>query len=248
MPKMNQIIAIEKGIKTRVFGGISALHKQSQKSELFRGHARTFTPKEDDPTSPLGEQLPSENKKVQMRGEESLQQLSTLMSELFDISAMKDWGNTIANADIVVDGTTILEQVPVSYLLFLEKQLIDIHKFVSTIPTLEAGEFWNYDNAQDLWATAESRTIKTKKVPRALVLYEATQEHPAQVKETTEDMTCGTWSTTKYSGALPSKRINEILARIVKLQHAVKFAREKANEQEVTKQKGGDAIFSYLLA
>ena len=80
-----------------------------------------------------------------------------------------------------------------------------------------------------------------------MVLYEATDKHPAQVKEVTEDINAGVWATTKYSSALPAQRANEILARVEKLQKAIKFAREKANETEVSKIQIGDTVFSYLF-
>jgi hypothetical protein len=47
---------------------------------------------------------------------------------------------------------------------------------------------------------------------------------------------------------LPAKRINELVERVEKLQQAVKFAREEANNAEVTQQKTGEKIFGYLFA
>jgi hypothetical protein len=79
-------------------------------------------------------------------------------------------------------------------------------------------------------------------------MYEATKEHPAQVKEVTEDVTAGQWTTIKYSSALPVSRVNELLSKVEKLQKAVKFAREQANSQKVETQKVGEAVFNYLLA
>jgi hypothetical protein len=52
----------------------------------------------------------------------------------------------------------------------------------------------------------------------------------------------------KFSGALPAKRVNELLERVEKLQHAVKFAREEANNQEADEQKIGRSVLSYLFA
>jgi hypothetical protein len=49
------------------------------------------------------------------------------------------------------------------------------------------------------------------------------------------------------SGALPAKRVNEILDRVVALQTAVKFAREAANSTETLEQRVGAAVFGYLF-
>ena len=62
-----------------------------------------------------------------------------------------------------------------------------------------------------------------------------------------EDVTVGFWRTVKFSGALPAKRVNELLERVEKLQEAVKFAREEANNAETSDQKVGDAVFKFLI-
>jgi hypothetical protein len=85
-------------------------------------------------------------------------------------------------------------------------------------------------------------------VPRNHVKAEATDKHPAQVEVYFEDVTVGTWTTTKFSGALPATRVHELEARVEKLAHAVKFAREEANGFEVSDRRVGEAVFGYLLA
>jgi hypothetical protein len=91
------------------------------------------------------------------------------------------------------------------------------------------------------------QTIKTKKIPRNHVKAEATEKHPAQVEVYYEDVVVGTWRTIKFSGALPASRVNELLNRVEKLQEAVKFAREEANNLEVTEPKVGAKVFQYLF-
>jgi hypothetical protein len=90
-------------------------------------------------------------------------------------------------------------------------------------------------------------TLRTRKVPRNHVKAEATEKHPAQVEVYYEDITVGFWRTVKFSGALPARRVAELLERVEKLQRAVKFAREEANAYEVKSQKVGEALFSYLF-
>ncbi|WP_394845365.1 hypothetical protein LZC95_51085 [Pendulispora brunnea] len=247
-PKLNQIVAIEKGVKSRVHAELTADHHVLQKDELFRGHAKTYRPRDEDPTQPTGETLPDDNKKVIHRAEDIVRETVRKMSELFDVTATKDWGNCVAKADVVVGGQVILAQVPVTYLLFLEKQLTDLHTFVKKLPTLDPSENWEYSKDQDLYATRPVQTVRTKKITRPLVLYEATKEHPAQVKEVTEDVLAGTWSTIKYAGALSAQRVNELLRRIDELQKAIKFARETANGLEVDEIKVGEKVLSFVFS
>jgi hypothetical protein len=242
VPKLNQIIAVEKGVKSKAFAELSEAHHTVQKTGPLAGISRTYQPKDEE-----GEQLPAESTRVQIKSEDILRDISGTLTRLFDVTATKDWTNCVARADVVVDGRTIAAQVPVTYLLFLEKQLVDLHTFVKKLPVLDAAESWLRDDSTDSWRTEPVRTNRTKKVPRNHVKAEATDKHPAQVEVYYEDITVGYWTTVKFSGALPAKRVNEILDRVSALQTAVKFAREEANNTEVADQRVGAAVFGYLF-
>ena len=241
--KLSQIIAIEKGVKSKSYADLTQAHHDVQKQALLTGLSRTYQPKDED-----GEQLPPEATRVQVKAEDVLRQIAGNLTRLFDVTATKDWANCAARADVVVDGRTLLRDVPVSYLLFLEKQLTDLHTFVKKLPVLDAAESWTFDPSSDWYRTEPVRTIRTKKVPRNHVKAEATEKHPAQVEVYYEDVAVGYWTQTKFSGALPAQRVNELVERVEKLTQAVKFAREEANTFEVTDQRVGEAVFGYLFA
>jgi hypothetical protein len=242
MARLNQIIAVEKGVKSRSFQELTEAHHVLQKPALLAGIARTYRPKDDE-----GEQLPPESTKVQIKAEEIIQQTAAILTRLFDVTATKDWTNCVARADVIVDGQTLVAQVPVTYLLFLEKQLVDMHTFIKKLPTLDASESWSFDASADCWATEPVQTVKTKKIPRNHVKAEATDKHPAQVEVYYEDVAVGFWRTVKFSGSLPAKRVSELLERVEKLQQAVKFAREEANNAEAVDQKLGERVFQFLF-
>jgi hypothetical protein len=242
MAKLNQIIAVEKGVKSRSFQELTEAHHALQKPTLLSGISRTYRPKDEE-----GETLPPESTKVQVKSEEVLRQTASILTRLFDVTASKDWANCVARANVVVEGRTILSDVPITYLLFLEKQLTDIHTFIKKLPVLDASESWIFDASADCWATEPVQTLRTKKIPRNHVKAEATDKHPAQVEVYYEDVTVGFWRTLKFSGAMPAKRVNELLERVEKLQAAVKYAREEANATEASEQKVGERFFEYLL-
>jgi hypothetical protein len=242
LARLNQIIAVEKGVKSKSYADLTEAHHLLQKTAPLAGIARTYQPKDEE-----GEQLPPESTRVQVKGEDVLNQVAATLTRLFDVTATKDWTNCVARADVAVDGQTLLRDVPVSYLLFLEKQLVDLHTFVKKLPILDAAESWVRDDSTDSWRTEPVRTIRTKKVPRNHVKAEATEKHPAQVEVYYEDIAVGYWTTVKFSGALPAKRVNEILDRVLKLQAAVKFAREEANNADAIDQRVGEAVFTYLF-
>lgn len=242
MPKLNQIIAVEKGVKSKSYAELTDAHHAVQKAPLLSGITRTYQPKDEE-----GEQLPPESTRVQVRTEEVLRGIAATLTKLFDVTAAKDATNCVAKANVVVDDTTLLTDVPVSYLLFLEKQLTDMQTFIRKLPVLDAAESWSFNDSADCWSTDPVRTIRTKKVPRNHVKAEATEKHPAQVEVYYEDVAIGYWTTVKFSGALPAKRISEILERVEKLQQAVKFAREEANGTQAVDRKVGEKVFGYLF-
>jgi hypothetical protein len=242
MAKLNQIIAIEKGTKSRTFQELTEAHQALQKPASLSGIARTYRPKDEE-----GELLPPESTRVQEKAEDVIRKTVASLTKLFDVTATKDWTNCNARADVVVDGQTLLTRVPATYLLFLEKQLVDLHTFVRKLPVLDAAETWTFDPSADCWATEPVQTTRTKKIPRNHVKAEATEQHPAQVEVYYEDVIVGYWRTVKFSGALPAQRVNELLARVERLQEAVKYAREEANSIEAEEQKIGDQVFGYLF-
>lgn len=242
MAKLNQIIAVEKGVKSQSLRDLTDAHQILQKPALLSGIARTYRPKDEE-----GEQLPPESTKVQVKADEVIRKTGEILTKLFDVVASKDWANTQARADVIVDGQVLLSQVPATYLLFLEKQLVDLLTFVRKLPVLDASETWVFDASSDSWATEPVQTSKTKKIPRNHVKAEATEHHPAQVEVYYEDVVVGYWRTVKFSGALPASRVNELTERVEKLQQAVKFAREEANNMDVQDQRVGAKIFQYLF-
>jgi hypothetical protein len=241
--KLNQILAVEKGIKAATQRAVSDAYQTIQKTPLLSGLSRTYQPIDDE-----GEQLPPESTRVQVKAEQVIADLAKSLTRLFDVTATKDWANCAAKADVVVDGDVLLRDVPVTYLLFLEKQLVDLHTFVAKLPTLDPAETWARDDNAEAWRADAVKTTRTKKVPRNHVLAEATDKHPAQVQVFTEDVVVGYWTKVAFSGALPARRVNELLARVQKLQDAVKYAREEANGSPVEDQEVGERLFRYLLA
>ncbi len=240
--KLNQVLAVEKGVKSRVYGEVTTMNAAAQKPALFNGFAKAYKPKEED-----GEQFPPESSRVQMNAREMLQSLGRLLAELFDVTAAKDWANCSAKADVVVDGKVLVKQAPATYLLFLEKQLNDVQTFVHNLPTLDPAEEWRFDEQANLYKSDTSKTARTKKVQKPIVLYDATKEHPAQTQLITEDVVIGHWDTVKQSGALPVRRKTEVLERVEKVIKAVRYAREEANAQEAPEARVGAALFEYLL-
>ena len=146
-----------------------------------------------------------------------------------------------------MDGKALLIAVPVTFLLFLDKQVNDLETFVSKLPTPDPAEEWTHDPNSGLLRSKATESVRTSKEPTVIVKYEATKEHPAQTELFTKDVPVGTWTQILYSGSLPTDRKNAILERIKKLQDAIKQAKEQANLLEVEKQKAAEAVFAFVF-
>lgn len=244
MAKLNQIIAIEKGIKSRNYSALSALNKLVQKPDLFHGFTKKYQPKYEE-----DEELPSEQKKVQRNCSEVTNEFKEHMLELMRVTARKDWSNCVARADIKLGGNVIATDVPVTYLLFLEKQFNDFKTFVGNLPVLDPSENWSLDENTTNYRTDVTKTHRTKKTQKPIVLYDATAEHPAQTQIITEDVIVGFWDAIKISGAIPASTKARILKKVEVLIDAIKEAREEANSiEEVAVYDIGGNLFEELLS
>jgi hypothetical protein len=243
MTKLNQIVAVRQGVQSRTHTAITAIHHNTQKSPLLAGLSRTYEPKDE-----MGDRHPAESTRVQVRTHELVNDFARHLVDLFDVTATLDYGNCTAKGNIVVDGQTILSDVPVTYLMFLEKQLTDVRTFFQKLQTLDPSENWQWDANNEWWKSEPVGRNSTKKVLRNHVKAKATDRHPEQVDVYTEDVVVGTWTTTKFSGALPERERAALVDRVHKLQDAVKHAREQANSTDVQQTKVGERVFSYLLS
>lgn len=243
MPKLNQILAIEKGKKTQLHKELTELHRATQQPALLTGHTKVFTPTEDG-----GETFPPDDRKVQMLHQEAIDSACERLSDLLDVTATKDFSNCTARADVKIDDNVFLEKVPVTFLLFLEKELTDLHTFVAKMVELDPAQQWTLDPNSGQYRSESTKTHKTKKLQKPIVLYDATEKHPAQTQLITEDVVIGHWTTTFYSGAIPRPKKRKLLERIEQLQEAVKFAREEANSSDADMKTGlGRKVMEHIF-
>lgn len=242
-PKLASVVAIEKGVKQRANKNLGDAHKTLQKVDLFKGMFREYAPIDDEDT----DKLPSETKPIIARVDELMAGVADEFAQLWNVTATKDMGNTAATADVVVDDQVLIAAAPVPYLLFMEKQLRDVVAIISDIPVLDANEEWSIDTNTNLWKSKPLETMRTKKVPKSHVLYEATTEHPAQVQVFTEDINVGRWTRVASSSAIPPTIKKDLVDRAEKVLDAIKSAREEANAKEIPQQKVAAPVLNWIL-
>jgi len=222
--KIHQLVAVLDGAKKQAHKAVSRIHHESQKTELFAGQAREYRPVDDD-----GEKLPSDSKKVQRTGQEFVDDAKKAWSGWIDDQVSLDVANTKATCEVF--GVTI----PSISTIFVQRRLEDWRTMIEKLPTLPLEKNWKWSGDRNCFVADEEQTRKTGKVPRAHVLYEATEKHPAQVEQYFEDVTIGWWHVKYMSGCIPEDLKKQWLDNIDAAIREVKQARGKANEAEVQK-------------
>ncbi len=245
--KLCQVIALVGGRKMAIqkllTGVLREWERKGEKSDVspFTGISRTYQPKTED-----GERLPSEQRLVQLKVSQGIKKVQRELWEFWDLVATQEMSNTTAFGDIEC-GSVQVTRVPVSVLLFLEKQLTDLATLVSKVPTLPVDKQWTWDPNKECYVAEAEESVRTKKMQKPLVLYPATPEHPAQTQLIVEDETVGRWTTIHLSGAIPASEQTAILERIERLKDAVKVAREQANSTEIVPKEVGGVLLNYIF-
>lgn len=244
--RLHQIVAVHKRVASDAGGRFAELFRQVQKVDRLTGHERTNRPYNSE-TIPL----PAEAKKVEFTAHEVINQVTDVMTRFWDLTATRDWADTKALADVKLqDGTVLISQAPVDFLLFLEHQFDELRKFIKAIPTLPLAEEW-HAVGDGTWKTDEIETKQMQKTPHPFVKWappDSSYRQEAQVETYSTDDPVGTWRLVKFSGALHISEATEIMKRLDALIVAVKYAREEANSIEVENKRVATQLFEYLFA
>jgi hypothetical protein len=241
--KLHELLAFEKGVRKRSQAEMTEAHRQSADERLCSGLVKRYEPAEDG-----GVQYPTERVPVTVRFSEAIRRFSDAWAAEVDVVSRKDRANLTALADVEVEGRALLSGVPATQLLFLEKQLEHVRTLLEKMAELPVGVSWQYEGSSGLHRSDERLTQRTEKLQTPIVLYDATEKHPAQTQLITKDVVVGHWYTTNYSGGVPAEQKRAMVARLDRLANAVKTARERANTVEVPAEGSeGAAMLRYIF-
>ena len=249
---LHQILAVDRGIEADTKTTLEEVRRVMAvggKQDPLTGLSRTHQSRDPE----RWPDLPPETRRVQVTMESLLGQAQKSLVRLFDVKYTREAGNARAQADVIVDGETVLEDVPAGYLLFLEAQLTSlITTVIDRIPVRDPAEDW-HGQATDpnlprgVWASAPRLTPSTTRETTAVTGYEATEHQPAQIRWVETDINTGTKTLIQYSGQMSVQDVQEMRERAVKMLIAVRYAREQANMAEVENRKAGAVILGAIF-
>lgn len=249
MGKIHEHLAALNEIENQDKAMSEETRKTFGKRELFEGHDRIL-------------HMHDEKRKAEEAGAGDSQTLTTTVIERLyyenkfsiknlDMQLQREVANTKAKATIELPGGAKIENVPVTFLMYFEKYLIQKRKTYLSIPTLDTTMKWEPADKEKLQGVHQTvkpeSTNKTEKDRVVIVKFEATDKHPAQTELFDKDIIVGHYEkackTGKFTPAQKHKLISYIDGCIV----AVKRAKARANETIVEKEKIGKSLFDEMM-
>lgn len=251
MTKLHAVLAAEKTVLSAEQLLFAETESKLGKEQFFSGHLKTLSLIEDNTSKTQLEAAGRDVKALPTTVLETLNYYLVRWAGAEDLLFQKNLTNTIALADIEFGGQVLIKNVPVDEIMGLESRLTKLRTLFQRIPTLEASKKWEPrpTEREGMWQAVEPEiTIKTENVIKPVVLYEATDKHPAQVKEISSNVTVGTFTKLVQSGAVTSRAKADSLAIIDNLIAEVKKARTRANEVNVKNEVLGQTIVDLIMA
>lgn len=243
MGQLHEILAIEQDVKQKKKEMIQKINSILSNSAVFDGYRKKIEFFEEDRKN----EEKTEMQKVQCTVNDVKKVLIEGISRWFDLRYQKEDSNQKAIADIVIGNKAIIKDVPVTFLLAMEEELKELLSVIKNFPTLSKAIDWKKLDDNTYQSEQPVERPKTEKTWLHKVLYDATKEHPAQIKEWSEDRPCGRSIEDKWSGMIPESEKNKYIERCERLYFAIKRARQKANTFEVNNFEIGKDLLNFIF-
>lgn len=250
MGKLHQTLAVETS-KLNLFRKVidEAVNTFSKKPNLFEGVDIIQTSRlvEEDPlyleypnmnnTVPVQETVPSK-----------LEYVFDTCADYINLVAQKDKANREAKADLKIGDKVLLADVPATTLLFIENKFKVIRTVIEAAKTLDNALIWTKkDGLSDVWTTDRGTVPVKRTEPDFVTVAQATDKHPAQVKEITRERIMASKNQKNCSGLIQTKEKSELLARCDQIIEAAKRARQEANAIDVVDVNIASTLFNHIL-
>lgn len=245
MAKLHELLAVEadkNNISTKLVDESRAA--LAKKPDMFRGFTKTLTYFDDKRQAENAE----DTKLVVSTVDENLDYTFGHVADYFDVIFQKELTNQTANADLVVDGAVFGKSIPATFLLGMETRLKAMRTLFEAIPTLPPAINWQPDTNAGTghYRSPQTMVPRTEKQVKFVTLAPATEKHPAQVKDWTEDVPVAKIETVEFSGMWTVEQKAAALDRLDNLVQSIKKARQRANMADVVDGSIGQKLADYI--
>lgn len=248
MAKLHEVLAVEGQLKGQAQATRTELAATFEKKRhLFEEKVTVFHPHKEG-----AEVERHQQSDLQTTVRKELAWIRDIWAKALDVSLQVQKGCATAKGDVVLDdGRVVMRDVPVLALLELEKRTAEFQELVKAVPTLDPAKGFSADPArgEHVYKARDVVKRRTAKEQRAIVLYDATKEHPAQTQLITQDVEVGKISEQEWSGMITPAEKADMLTRAEELRRAVKKARMRANDESVPQDeaKFGASLLDYVF-
>jgi hypothetical protein len=247
--KLHELLAAEKTVLSATDLLVKDVENKFSKAQYFEGSDKTLTLINDSPVKDATEKAARETRPLTTTVPDTLQYMLASWVKAEDLLFQKNKTNCSALASIEFEGQTLIEGVPVDELMGLENRLVTLRTVLQKMPTLDSSKKWVVDASRDHgWKTEVPETaVKTEKDVQSVVLYAATDKHPAQIEKITKDIVVGYFDQTKFSGAVTSRAKADALRNIDTLIAEVKRSRTRANNVDIEVVNVGQILVNLIM-
>ncbi len=241
--KLHELLAVEQDRKHKGNQAIGEAKNTFTKKDIyFDGMVKRYISLEED-----AELIPDETKGIVTTVKGKLEEAIEAIVKGMDAHISKEETNASekARAELVIEGVNF-GLFSATSLLALESHLNKIKDLYTNIPTLDTAKKFHFDPQEGLYKTEPEVKFRSVKRPKVIVKYEATEKHPAQTELLYLEHQVGKYETVYSSGRLSLTQKNQLVKRIEGMLEAVKVARSKANNAEVTNIKVGQKLFDFI--
>lgn len=246
MSKLHELLAVMGDTASAAHAILSETENTFlKKPDHFKGQTRSVTFFDE---SRAGENV-SETKELVTTIYDKLDHTLGVVGRHYDALLQQESANQEATADLVVNGKTIATNLPATFLLGMETRLKSLREVLLKTPTLEPAIKWTQDEATgaNVFISDPQYNFRTEKEIRHKVLYDATDKHPAQIQQWTEDKPVARIETVHRSGMISPAAKSRMISRLDMMISAVKKARQRANLVEVPDRRIAQEMFDFLL-
>lgn len=245
---LHEILAVESSLSATSMKLLKEAQKTCGKDNLFTGHEKTHEIFNEENQHLV---QPPEVVVVETNVKDVIEYaLREGFAPFVNAVAQKDATNQVAKADIIIGDTVVASDVPGTTLLGLESKLNSILEVFTVLPTLAPGIQWVEDESkgEGIMRSATPQERQQEIRPKDWKeIVPPTEHHPAIIKEVETKEIIGKFIVQQFSGAISSAKKAEIIKRLQVLMHAVKQARQRANQTTVVHSDVGDKIANYLV-
>lgn len=233
--------------------------RESQANKLIKEAAVTFQNKDSHfngrtkqyyPDNEVeGSHIQDEFEKVEMvyTVKEKVDFIKKSFANAVDSVLSKEETNSSGNANAMLQIGPRSVKLSATSLLALEKKVVTLRSLILTIPTLDPSKQWHFDQNEGFYKTNPTKRNRIIKKNESVVVVQATDKFPAQVKEVTVESKVGHYEETHFSSKFPVRVKSEMVAKCDELLNNIAIARAEANKCQVREVKVMESVFDFIL-